>query len=168
MNEERQSHTISSLNDSQRRNLRIACKHMDALLKDIEDALNTDRSHSAFPKYINDIAPLERKAIEDYLALIRAQLLHALEGQAIEVEKPKIKASHAIHIALTFIEIAIEELSPGRMRGYGPVSENGAIDLNTVMRELQSVVQQLHGYVLQHISPNALDRPAARKTGKLG
>lgn len=35
-------------------------------------------------------------------------------------------ASHVIHTALTFIEIAIEELSPDRMEGYGPVSETGA------------------------------------------
>lgn len=154
MSAERQSHAISSLNDAQQRNLRISCQHMDELLKDIEEVLNPARSKSVFPKYIHDIAPVQRKTIEDYLARIRAQLIRVLAGQAIEVEKPRITASHAIHAALTFVEIAIEELSPDSMRGYGPVSETGAADLNGVVGELQSIVQQLHGYVLQRSAPD--------------
>ena len=153
-----QSHPISPLNDSQQRNLRISCKHMDKLLQDIDGVLNQGRSNSAFPKYIQDIAPVQRKTIEDYLARIRAQLLRILAGQAITVEKPRTAASHAIHTALTFVEIAIEELSPGRMRGYGPVSDTGIADLNGIMQELQSTVKQLHGYVLQRGVPDLRDR----------
>ena len=153
-----QNHATSSLNDAQQRSLRISCEHMDRLLKDIEDTLNPARSHSAFPRYIQDIAPVQRKTIEDYLARIRSQLLRVLAAQAIEVEKPRITASHAIHTALTFVEIAIEELSPGSMRGYGPVSEIGAADLNGVVQELQSIVKQLHGYVLRRGAPDIRDR----------
>jgi GTP-binding protein EngB required for normal cell division len=158
MNADQQSHAISSLNDAQQRNLRISCKHIDALLHDIEEVLNPARSNSVFPKYIHDIAPVQRKTIDDYIVRVRAQLLRVLASHAIEVEKPRITASHALHTALTFVEIAIEELSPGRMQGYGPVSETGAADLNGVMRELQSIVQQLHGYVLQRDAPDVRER----------
>jgi hypothetical protein len=151
----RQSQAGSSLNDSQQRSLRIACKHMDALLQDVEEVLNPARSNSVFPKYIQDIAPIQRKRIDDYIVRVRAELLRVLGGQAIAVEKPRIKASHAIHTALTFVEIAIEELSPGRMQGYGPVSDAGAAALNSVMTDLQAVVQQLHGYVLQQCATDA-------------
>jgi len=153
-----QNHATSSLNDSQQRNLRISCEHMDRLLKDVEDTLNPARSKSVFQKYIQDITPIQRKTIEDYLARIRAQLLRVLAGESIEVEKPRITASHAIHTVLTFVEIAIEELSPGRMRGYGEVTERGAADLNGVMQELQSIVQQLHSYVLQRGAPELSER----------
>jgi len=152
---ERQTRAASSLNDSQQRTLLISCKHMDALLLDIEDVLNSARSNSVFPRYIQDVAPVQRKTIEDHIARIRVQLLRVLAGQAIEAGKPRITASHAIHNALTFVEVAIEELSPGRMRGYGPVSETGASDLNGVMQDLQSVVQQLHSYVLRSSAPDA-------------
>jgi hypothetical protein len=145
---------ISSLSDSQQRNLRNACKHMDGLLKEIEAALDPTHTNSAFPKYINDITPVQRKTIEEYLARFRTQLLRILAGQAIQVEEPRIKASHAVHTSLTFIEIAIEELSPSRMRGYGPVSEAGAADLNKVMQDLQSIVKGLHNYVLQSNLPS--------------
>jgi hypothetical protein len=144
-----QNPLVPSLNHPQRRNLRISCEYIDRLLKDIEDALNPAHSNSVFPKYIPDVTPMERKTIEAHIERIRAQLLRVLSGQAIKVEKPRITASHAIHTALTFIEVAIEELSPSRMRGYGAVTEMGASELNGVMRDLQSVVQQLHAYVLR-------------------
>lgn len=146
-------HAISSLSDSQQRTLRNAFKHMDGLLKDIEAALDPTRTNSVFPKYIDDIAPIQQKTIEESLARFRAQLLRVLAGQAIELEEPRIKASHAVHISLTFIEIAIEELSPSRMHGYGPVSAAGAADLNNIMQDLQSIVHKLHVYVLQSSVP---------------
>ncbi len=158
MSTHQQSYALSPLNDAQQRNLRISCQHMDALLNSVEEVLNSERSNSVFPKYIHDITLVRRKTIEDYLARIRAQLVRVLAGQAIEVEKPRITASHAVHTALTFVEIAIEELSPDRMRGYGPVSEAGAADLNGVMQELQSILRQLHGYVLQRDAPDLCDR----------
>jgi len=148
MSADRKIRTISSLNDPQRRNLHNACKYMDSLLKDIEATLDPDRTDSAFPKYIHDIAPIQRNAINQFIARFRAQLLHVLADQEIEVEQPRIKASHAIHTALTFIEIAIEELSPGRMQGYGPVSDAGAADLQTIIQNLQSVVHEVHRSVL--------------------
>jgi len=162
-----QSRPISSLNDAQQRNLRNACKHMDGLLKDVEEAMNPNRN-SVFPKYIHDIADVQQKTIGDYLARFREELLRVLAHQSIAVEEPRIKASHAIHTSLTFVEIAIEELSPGRMRGYGPVSEAGAADLNGVIQDLQSIALALHNYVLERvplssspISDNSVVRPAS-------
>ena len=57
-------------------------------------------------------------------------------------------ASHSIDVALTFIEIAIAELDPHYMRGYGRVSDEGATDLYGVVAELQSAVKELHRYIL--------------------
>jgi len=140
---------VSSLSDPQQRNLGNACKHMDGLLKDIESALNPTHTRSVFPKYVNDVAPMQRKTIERYLARFRSHLINVLADHAIQVEPPRVKASFAIHTSLTFIEIAIEELSPGRMRGYGPVSDSGAAALEAVMQDLQSIVMELHRYVLE-------------------
>jgi len=138
-----------TLNPSQRQHLLITCKHIDKLLGDIEETLNTAASKSVFPSYAGDITPLQRKTIEDYIARLRGQLLQVLAGQAVAPEKPRVSTSHAIHVGLTFVEIAIAELAPDYMRGYGPVSESGATDLYGVVAELQSAVKELHRYVLQ-------------------
>jgi GTP-binding protein EngB required for normal cell division len=138
-----------TLNPSQRQHLLIACKHIDKLLGDIEETLNAAASKNVFPSYIGDITPLRRKTIEDYIARLRGQLLQVLAGQSLGPEKPRISASHSIHVGLTFIEIAIAELAPHYMRGYGRVTEQGAADLHGVVAELLSAAKELHRYVLQ-------------------
>lgn len=47
------------------------------------------------------------------------------------------------------VEIATAELDPRYMRGYGPVSEEGATDLHRMVAELQSAAKALHRYILQ-------------------
>ena len=101
-------------------------------------------------------------AIEDYIARLRGQLLQVLAKQSLAPEEPHISAAHAIHVSLTFIEIAIAELAPHYMRGYGAVSEQGASDLHGVIAELQSTVKELHRYLLESSSSDAESQGAQR------
>ncbi len=127
---------------------------MTKLLTNIEEILNASASRSVFPGYIGDITPRQRKTIEHHVARLRGQLLQVLARQSLAPEEPRISAAHAIHVDLTFIEIAITELAPHYMRGYGPVSEQGATDLHGVIAELQSTVKELHRYLRQATSAN--------------
>jgi hypothetical protein len=139
--------TKGVLNPYQERHLQVALHEVDRLLSDIEQVLNSAGSKSPFPKYVVDITPAQRKMVEDYIDRIRARLVHVLERQNIEPESPSIPASRAIHSALTFIEIAVEELKPRNMRGYGGVPPAAAAELNGIVGELSTLVQQLDRYV---------------------
>lgn len=138
-----------TLNAAQRQHLLVTCKHIDKLLGDVESTLNAASSKTVFPSYTNDINPIQRKTIEDYIVRVRGQLLQVLAGQSLQPEKPRISASHSIHVNLTFVDIAIAELAPHYMRGYGPVSEAGGADLNGIVAELQSAIKEIARYVLQ-------------------
>jgi GTP-binding protein EngB required for normal cell division len=138
-----------TLNGAQRQHLLITCQHIDKLLGDVEATLNAAGSKTVFPSYVNDVAPVQRKTIEDYIARVRGQLLQVLAGQSLQPEKPRVSAIHSIHVNLTFVDIAIAELAPHYMRGYGPVSEEGAADLNGIVAELQSAIKELTRYILQ-------------------
>ncbi|MFZ3243737.1 MAG: hypothetical protein WA185_01555, partial [Candidatus Acidiferrales bacterium] len=69
------------LNPSQANRLRVTCQYIDKLLGEIEDVLNTTTCKAAFPRYSPDIAPAQRRTIEDYIARVRAQLVRVLDGQ---------------------------------------------------------------------------------------
>jgi len=155
--------TVPSLNEYQLRALVASCHHIDKLLADVDDILSTSESGSVFPKYVDDLSPAQHKTVQDYIRQLRAQLLRVVAGQGVEPETPKIAASHAIHVALTFVEIAVEELRPGKMRGYGQVSEAGIADLNGLVQELRSSAQQLHRYVLEKKVPDLGQRLAGLK-----
>ena len=147
-----------TLNPSQRQHLLVTCKHIDKLMGDIEQTLNAAASKSVFPNYVSDITPLQRKTIEDYIARIRGQLLQVLAGQSLSPEKPRISEAHSVNVNLTFVEIAVAELAPHYMRGYGPVSQEGAADLNGIVGELQSAVKELVRYVSQPRTGDLRDR----------
>ena len=124
------------LNESQQRRLRVTCEYIDKQLSEIEAVMNQASSQAVFPRYASEIPQAQRKTIEGYLARIRARLLRVLEGQNIKQPKPSIPPAHALNVSLTFIEIAIEELYPKYMRGYGAVPESVAADLNGIVGEL--------------------------------
>ena len=133
--------TPTSLNAAQRQHLLITCKHVDKLLGDVESTLNAAASKTVFPNYVNDLTPVQRKTIEDYIARVRGQLLRILSGQSLAPEQPRVTAVHSTHVNLTFVDIAITELAPHYMRGYGPVSEKGAAELNGIVAVLQAAVK---------------------------
>lgn len=132
-----------NLNASQRQRLLITCKHIDTLLDDIEATLNSTGSKTVFPNYIDDVTQEQRQTIEECIARVRGRLLHVLSRQSLAPEEPRISALHSIQVNLTFIDVAITELGPRYMRGYGAVSEKGAADLDGIVEELQEAVNEL-------------------------
>jgi GTP-binding protein EngB required for normal cell division len=139
------------LNQFQRNRLAVTCTYIDKLLKDIEEVLNATASKSPFPKYVSDISPTQRRVIEDYISRFRAQLLRVLEGMSILPPTAKIGAVHSLRTALTFIDIAVEELKPRYMRGYGEVPESAQETLNGIVAELDGLVRQLNTYLASEI-----------------
>lgn len=104
------------LNEFQARRVRVTCEYIDKLLGEVEEILHVTASKAAFPRFVPDVAPAQRRTIEDYLARLRAQLVRVLDGQRIPRERPSIPASRAIHAALGTIDVAVEELKPHYMR----------------------------------------------------
>jgi hypothetical protein len=132
-----------TFNPYQQRRLRVTCQHLDGLLSAMEKILRSSASKSPFPKYISDIPLAQRKRLEDGIARTRVQLLRVLESQGIEVEPPSISAAYAIHSAMTFAQIAVEELAPRHMRGYGEVSQRAAAELNDIVTRLLEQIAEL-------------------------
>ncbi|MBZ5570173.1 MAG: dynamin family protein [Acidobacteriia bacterium] len=146
------------LNEYQQRRLSVTCRHIDKLLSDIEAVLWASASKSPFPKYISDISPAQRRVSEDYIARIRARLVRTLESQDISIEPPSIPATRTLYMALTFVDISVEELRPRYMRGYGEVSPAAATELNGIVGELEGLVNQLNIFIGQASVSNLQQR----------
>lgn len=154
-----------SLNSNHARRLSVTCRHIDKLLAGMETALNAASSRNAFPEYLSDVTPAQRRVIEDYIARIRAQLGRALDGQGIERPEPFIPVSRSLHTALTFIAIAAEELQPKYMRGYGEIPPSAAVELNGIAAELLSLVRQLDQYITRGAGENLQERLQRLESG---
>ena len=139
--------SANSLNSNHERRLSVTCRYIDRLLADMESALNVSASKLAFPQYAPDLTPEQRSVIEDYIQRIRAHLVRVLDGQNIERPAADIPVSRALHSTLTFVDLAVEELKPRYMGGYGKVPPAAAIELNGIAAELQGLVRQLDDYL---------------------
>jgi len=148
----------NSLNSNHERRLTVTCRHIDKLLAELEGALNVSGSKLAFPQYVPDLSPAQRRVIEDYVNRIRAQLARVLDGQGIERPAADIPVSRSLHSYLTFVDIAAEELKPEYMRGYGQIAPAAAVELNGIAGELQGLVRQLDHYLMRGARENLGDR----------
>jgi GTP-binding protein EngB required for normal cell division len=137
------------VNENQARRLSVTCKYIDRIIGDIEEILNSAASKAAFPQYIQDIPPIQRRTIEDYLARIRSQLARVLDGQGIPRPDAWCPTTRAIYTCLTTIDIAAEELRPQYMRGFGDVPPELATELEGISGELRGLVARLNQYLLQ-------------------
>lgn len=148
----------NSLNSNHERRLSVTCRHIDKLLVDMESTLNVSASKLAFPQYAPDLTSAQRRVIEDYISRIRAQLVRVLDGQNIERPPADIPVTRSLHSTLTFVDIAVEELKPEYMRGYGEVPPAAAVELNGIAGELQGLVRQLDYYVTRGAGENLQQR----------
>ncbi len=140
---------VNSLNESQQRHLRVSCEYIDKMLSSIENILNTSASKAAFPQYIAQISPAQRRTIEDYITRLRAQLVRVLAGQSMPPHSPSIPDVRAISVSLSAIEITVDELKPKNMRGYGDLAPELALEFNGIVGEMEGIVSRLSRYVLQ-------------------
>jgi hypothetical protein len=129
------------LNGAQTNHVVITLAQIDRLLEDAEELLQSDDSGSAFPRYLNDVDPEQKRAIQEFAAQFRARILHLLSANGIEPPSPRVGVRHAIKTNLEFIDLELEELLPRNMRGYGEVDDRAATPLNDIVRELQSSVR---------------------------
>jgi GTP-binding protein EngB required for normal cell division len=140
------------LNEYQKGRLKITCHYIDKLLADIDDVLHAATSQSPFPRYIVDVTPAQIRVMEDYIRRFRTELVHAIQWQHLKPEPPDIPATRAVLTSLAFIDIALEELKPSYMRGYGLVPEDAVTELNGMVHELRSLVTNMERYLKHELT----------------
>jgi GTP-binding protein EngB required for normal cell division len=150
--------SANSLNSNHERRLSVTCRYIDKLLADMESVLSVSSSRLAFPQYTPDLTSAQRRVVEDYIGRIRAQLIRVLDGQNIERPSADIPVGRSLHSTLTFVDIAVEELKPEYMRGYGEVPPQAAVELNGIAGELQGLVRQLDHYLMRGTGENLQQR----------
>jgi hypothetical protein len=151
-----------SLNEFQARRLRVTCHYIDRLLAEIEEILHASASKTAFPRFSSDVAPDQHETIEDYIARLRAQLVRVLDDQGVPRAEPPIPASRAIRVALGAIDIAVEELKPHYMRGYGELPAAAAAELTGIVGELSDLVSKFDHYLAEGAEADI--KPGPRRT----
>jgi len=127
----------SPFNPYQTNHLMATFRHIDHLLSMIDVAVDGPPSE-IFPHYNPDLSEQERKILREAAKMLRTKLAAVLVRNGLGKPEPRTKASHAVTSAFAFISIALDDLRPEEMRGYGAVSPEAVVELNSLILELQS------------------------------
>ena len=134
-------------NESQRRRILANAEYADRLLADIESILAGAEAGRLFPRHEPDFTPQQARLIRSSVTLFRRQLGRFLETARIggDSRRPRFGALHSILTTLAFVRVAVEEISPEHLRGYGTLSAESETALRGLCNELEGLVTALEG-----------------------
>lgn len=102
---------------------------------------------SPFAEYTQDSTPVQRKVVHDYIERVREALDHAMTDLELPQPAPVCGAMWAVSGRVTFTHIAVAEMEPERMRGYGRLSEEDVKRINRAVAELNAALGRLVAYL---------------------
>ena len=138
---------LATLNPHHQRRLRATFQYIDNLLTEIGAILQPRDSGALFPRYVVDLAPAQSVLLQSGIVTIRGRLVQAIKDYNVDVEPPSISAVQAIRSALNFIDIAVTELRPRYLRGYGAVPPQAAAQLEGTVDHLEQLVHQIDALI---------------------
>ena len=136
-----------SFGESHQRHVRTTFQYIDKLLSEAEHTMADAGSPSPFRTHSDDTTPVQRKVTHDYILRIREAMRRVMKELNIPPSEPHSGAVWAAAINLMFCSISLNELTPERMRAYGPLSPEAADRLDGIRAELDGLVAKLRTYL---------------------
>jgi GTP-binding protein EngB required for normal cell division len=136
-----------SFGEQHHRHVRTTFRYIDKLLSDAEHTMVDAGSLSPFRRHSDDTTPIQRKVTHDYILRIREAMRRVMEELNISPPEQHSGAVWAAAINLIYCSISLNELTPERMRAYGPLSPEAADRLDGIRAELDGLVAKLRTYL---------------------
>jgi hypothetical protein len=144
MSDETEAHGFSEFHQ---RHVRTTFQYIDKLLSEAEHTMADASSPSPFRMHSDDTTPIQRKVTHDYILRIREAMRRVMEELNIPPSEPHSGAVWAAAINLMFCSISLNELTPERMRAYGPLSSEAADRVDGIRAELDGLVAKLRTFL---------------------
>jgi GTP-binding protein EngB required for normal cell division len=138
-----------AINENHQRAITAAFKYIDGLLVDVETTAVS--ASSPFSRFYPDLSPAQQGVLADYIARIRGQMLEVLRRLGVAPEPPRNPATWSIQTALSFARVSIQEISPGKLLGYGPLDEKTAAGLERLEADLDRTLRRLQALLAQNL-----------------
>lgn len=139
---------MAGLNENHKRKILSTIQYADELLSESLNLLGATGG-ALRPRFVRDVSASESHWVESYAGKIREQMSRLLERFEITVSSPNTLSSWALRTKLMSLDIALEDLYPGQMRGYGEMDPGAAGDLTWTLQEVRRLVSQLLAFLAE-------------------
>lgn len=136
-------HPSSQLGSNHLRRLLSEFRHMDEMCVEMLTLCGAETSDSPFEEIVPNLPAGSQAELRQNVEHVRRLMLQLLADRGIPVERQSIRAAHAVRIRLHLIEIALEDLRPERMRGYGALTPAARQELLDIIDALSNALRPL-------------------------
>ncbi len=138
--------------------------HIESRLSEIEPLLARGKEPTPLSQYVRDLSPTEAKVIEDYFARIRSTMVTSLERHSIPVNVRRVSLRWSLQTNLTLLSVAVAEMSPSRLRGYGQLDESDREEVLSMRQELERLFARVAAYLNDRLGHDLTERLARLQT----
>jgi hypothetical protein len=133
---------MTELGEYHKRRILVTFQRVDELLSQSLHVLDPTQ-HNSQSHPVHDISPSKLLRMENHIKLIRRQMSSFLERFQISLPERSTPSSWIIKTNLTSVDIALEDLYPQKLRGYGNMDSVAANELTQTLQEIRKLVNQL-------------------------
>ncbi len=137
------------MNENHQRYLLSTFRNLDRLLSDSEQVFTAANSSSPFVQYSQAATPLQQKVFSDSIRRLRETMMRSMAELQLPLPGPICGSLWAARGHLASAGIALGELEPERMGGYGSLSCAESAELKSIGAELSAALQRLTSYLDQ-------------------
>ena len=73
-----------------------------------------------------------------------------MDGLGIVADRPALGSLHSIRVTLAFVRVAVQEMSPQYLRGYGELAASVEPQLRGLTAELEGLLERLAGRLAEY------------------
>ncbi len=140
---------MSEFNAAQQRSILFGLLDLHHRMLDMEALLAQAGTSGPFSQYVADLSPTEARVVRDYFGRLRATMLASLRENDIPLDIRRTGLRWGLQVGMTTLSVAVAELSPQNLRGYGPLSSAGEATALKIQQELRRLIDRAAVYVGQ-------------------
>jgi hypothetical protein len=133
---------VAGLGENHKRRILATFQYADELLSQSLSARATAQTDLQ-SRGVQDFTPSELLRVESDMERIRQQMRSFLERFQIALPGRSTPSRWILKTNLTSLDLALEELYPRKMRGYGEMGSAAASELERTLQEIRKLVSQL-------------------------
>jgi GTP-binding protein EngB required for normal cell division len=149
-----------SLNPSQKQSILFGFLDVHRRMAELEAAITQSGISSPFSQQVGDLSPTEVKVVQDYFTRIRTTMLSCLQEAGIPLEVRRTSLRWTLQVGMTFLHIAVAEMAPERLRGYGNLDAAEAEAVVKIQQDLYRLIDRLGAYLRQGLGRDLQQRLA--------
>lgn len=135
------------INSNHVRALYAAAVAVDRLLGDVE-ALATS-ADSPFRRYVDDLTAVQKQVLVAFTRAAHVRMTDALAHLGVPAPAPSGSARASARNALTFADVALQEVEPSRLRGYGPLAAEAEAAIERMLADVAAVLTSVREFLAE-------------------